>query len=102
METHAVTANELLDTQVLTLTGADIASVSLVPGDLSAPAYTGVLTVTATTGTNVISGGTAGDTISLGAGADSVVCGAGADTLDCGPIKDAPIFSKSPHMKAVC
>ncbi len=80
--THDVTATALTDAQVLTLTGSDAASVSLVAGDLSAAAYTGVLTVTATTGTNVVTGGTAGDTINLGAGADSVVGGAGADTLD--------------------
>jgi hypothetical protein len=82
--THAVTATALTDAQVLTLTGSDVASVSLVAGDLSAPAYTGVLTVTATTGTNVITGGTAADVINAGAGADIVTGGLGIDTIDLG------------------
>jgi len=52
--THSVNADALTNGQILTLTGSDAASVSLVGGDLTASAYVGNLTVTATTGTNVI------------------------------------------------
>jgi serralysin len=66
---------------VLTLTGNDDATVSLVDGDLAAGAYLGKLTVTATTGTNVITTGSGSDTITGGAGADSLTGGDGADVF---------------------
>ena len=77
--TRAVNADAVLDTKVLTMTGADAATVSLVAGDLNAAAYTGALTVTATTGTNVIIGGTGADTITGGDGVDTLTGGSGAD-----------------------
>ncbi|MAH09367.1 MAG: hypothetical protein CL961_06825, partial [Euryarchaeota archaeon] len=77
--TRAVNADAVLDTKVLTMTGADAATVSLVAGDLNAAAYTGALTVTATTGTNVIVGGTGADTITGGDGVDTLTGGNGAD-----------------------
>lgn len=80
--THSVNADALTDGQVLTLTGSDAATVSLVGGDLTAGAYTGALTVTATTGTNVITTGSDADTINGGAGADTITGGAGADTTN--------------------
>jgi hypothetical protein len=52
--TDAITATALTDGDVLTMTGSNNATVSLVAGDLTASAYTGALTVTATTGTNII------------------------------------------------
>jgi len=52
--TDAITATALTDADVLTMTGSNNATVSLVAGDLTASAYTGALTVTATTGTNII------------------------------------------------
>ena len=87
--THDVVATALTDGQILTLTGSDIASVSLVAGDLTATAYTGVLTIDATTGTNVIIGGTAADIINAGAGADIVTGGLGIDVIDLGALDGA-------------
>lgn len=72
--TNAINANALTDGQVLTLTGNDNASVTLVAGDLTSTS-TGNITVTATTGTNVIT--TAG-------GADNITGGTGADTINVG------------------
>lgn len=80
--THSVNADALNDGQILTLTGSDIASVSLVDGDLSAATYAGALTVTATTGTNVITTGTGADIITGGAGADTITGGAGDDSIN--------------------
>ncbi len=77
--TRAVVANALTDTQSVTLTGSDAATVGLVAGDLNAATYAGALTITATTGTNVIVGGTAGDTIIGGDAVDSLTGGTGAD-----------------------
>ena len=77
--TRAVVANALTDTQSVTLTGSDAATVGLVAGDLSAAAYTGALTITATTGTNVIVGGTAADTIIGGDAVDSLTGSGGGD-----------------------
>ncbi len=80
--TDAITATALTDADVLTMTGANDATVSLVAGDLTASAYTGALTVTATTGTNIIVTGDGADTITGGDGADTITGGAGADTID--------------------
>ena len=80
--TDAITATALTDADVLTMTGANDATVSLVAGDLTASAYTGALTVTATTGTNIIVTGSGADTITGGDGADTITGGAGADTID--------------------
>ena len=86
--THSVNGDALTDAQVLTLTGSDIATVSLVAGDLTAGAYAGALTVTATTGTNVITTGGAADTITAGDGDDTITGGAGADTITAGAGQD--------------
>jgi Ca2+-binding RTX toxin-like protein len=86
--TDAVVATALLDTQLVTLTGDNDATVSLILGDLSAAAYAGALTVTATTGTNLITTGTGADTIDGGAGIDTIVGGAGADTITTGADSD--------------
>jgi len=83
--TDAVVGTALLDAQVVTMTGANDATVSLGLGDLSAATYTGVMTVTAggadATGTNVIATGTANDTITAGGGVDNITGGAGDDTI---------------------
>lgn len=86
--THTVNANALTDGQVLTLTGSDVASVTLVGGDLTAGAYAGDLTVTATTGTNVITTGGGADTITGGTGADTITAGEGTDTVTIGNGQD--------------
>ena len=52
--TEAITATALTDGDVLTLTGANNATIAFDEGDITASAYTGALTVTATTGTNII------------------------------------------------
>lgn len=79
--THTVNADALTDAQVLTLTGSDDATVTLVGGDLTASAYAGKLTVTATTGTNVITTGSADDTITGGTGVDNLDGAAGNDVF---------------------
>jgi Ca2+-binding RTX toxin-like protein len=91
--TDAVTATALTDTQVVTMTGSNDATVSLLLGDLSAAAYAGTLNVTAGgvggLGTNVIATGTANDTINAGGGADSITAGAGDDTIELAETTDA-------------
>jgi hypothetical protein len=79
--TETIDADALTDGDVLTLTGSNGATVSLVGGDLSAAAYAGVLEVTATNGSNVIITGDASDTIIGGGGADELTGGASADTF---------------------
>lgn len=80
--THSVNADALTAGQILTLTGTDAASVSLVAGDLAASGYvTGALSVTATTGANTIVTGAGADTVLAGAAADTITGGAGVDNL---------------------
>jgi hypothetical protein len=80
--TDAVTANALLDTQVLIMTGSNDVTVALILGDLSAAAYTGAMAITATTGTNIIIGGVGIDVIIGGTGADTINGGGAADSID--------------------
>ncbi len=79
---ESITATALTDGQVLTMTGSNDATVSLVAGDLSAAAYAGALTVTATTGTNVITTGSGANDITGGAGIDTINISASSGAVD--------------------
>jgi Ca2+-binding RTX toxin-like protein len=79
--TDVIVGTALTDGEVVTLTGANDATLSLVAGDVTASSYTGALAVTATTGTNVITTGTGADTIIGGDAADSITGGTGVDII---------------------
>jgi Ca2+-binding RTX toxin-like protein len=80
--THTLNANALTNGQVVTLTGSDDATVSLIDGDLTASGYlVGSLTVTADSGSNIITTGTGDDTITGGGDADTLTGGTGIDTF---------------------
>jgi hypothetical protein len=91
--TDAVIATALTDTQVVTMTGSNDATVSLLLGDLSAAAYAGTLSVTAGgvggLGSNIIETGSGNDTINAGGGVDSITAGAGADRIELAETTDA-------------
>jgi Ca2+-binding RTX toxin-like protein len=88
-----VNGNALADTIAVTMTGSDVATLSLVTGDLTAGAYLGALTVTATTGSNVITTGDGNDTIIGGAGVDTIDGDAGTDTVSYADVTGATAHS---------
>ena len=82
--TRTINATAMTDGDVLTLTGAGAATVSLSTGDLSAGTYTGDLTVTATTGESSIVTGSGNDSVTMQVSAgniDTINAGVGTDTL---------------------
>jgi hypothetical protein len=88
--TDAITATVLTDGQVLTLTGANDATVAFADGDINASTYTGALTVTGTGTTGKFTTGTVASSISS-TGATEIDATAMADdqtltTSGAGPI----------------
>jgi Ca2+-binding RTX toxin-like protein len=99
--TKTVDGDLLADTQVLTLTGSDAATVTLVAGDLAASSYVGALDVDTTTGSNVVSTGSAGDNLNTGGGDDIIDGGGGSDVIIAGAGNDTIKFDSIVDLEAV-
>jgi hypothetical protein len=86
--TEIITATALTDGDVLTMTGANNATVASGVADLTASDYTGALAITTGNGTTIILSGTGADTIIGGTGKDVITGGNGADSITGGADAD--------------
>jgi hypothetical protein len=80
-DTVTIDASAMSSGHTLTLSGSDVANVTLGSGGLSASSYTGNMTVSAGMGAKTITLGSGTDTLITGSGNETITGGYGSDTF---------------------